>query len=174
MRNGPLVVFVVLLFFGCQRRAERETDLPIGSVAPDFRLETVDHTRFYLNQQRDRVVVLVFWITTCQVCKREMVELAKLHDDLASQQLQIAAICGDPENLDAVHQIVGGLGIQYPVLLDHGGEVGKRYHAGTFPTTVVVDQEGRIALRCEEWAAEVRTRVQARIQALLEKGGTGT
>ena len=31
--------------------------------APDFRLDTLAHRRFYLNAQRGKTVVLVFWTT---------------------------------------------------------------------------------------------------------------
>lgn len=171
MRIGPLVALLACLFLSCQRKETREAGLRSGSIAPEFRLETLGHGRFYLNQQRGQVVVLLFWITTCQVCKREMLELADFQADLASERLGVVTVCSDPENLDAVHRIIDGLGIRFPVLLDHGGEVGKRYNVEDFPTTVVVDGGGKVALWSQGWAPELRTHLQTRIEVLLEEGG---
>jgi peroxiredoxin len=172
MRNGPPIFLVAFLLLGCQPE-EKRIGLPLGSVAPDFGLETLEHSRFYLNQQRDRVVVLGFWITTCQICKREMVELANLEGDFDSHPLTIVSVCGDPENLDAVRRIIEGLEIKWPVLLDHGGEVAERYNVQNHPTTVVVNQEGKIAMWIEGWDVSLRKRLATRIQALFDQGGNG-
>ena len=40
-----------------------------GDLAGDFRLKTLDHGRFYLNEHRGKIVVLVFWSTDCKYCK---------------------------------------------------------------------------------------------------------
>ena len=157
-------------FLYCCGCARREIPPRIGAAAPDFRLETLDKKRFYLNEQRGKVVVLVFWTTTCSVCKGEMVELKELDRDLRSQGAVVAAVCADPEDLDAVRRIAEGLGLGYPVLLDRRGQVSADYGVRVFPTTVVVGPAGRVRLRREGYGPPVARQVRGRAESLLEAG----
>lgn len=170
MKRLARTLLAAPFFFGCgcSRRSPAR--------APDFRLETLDRKRFYLNEQRGRVVVLVFWATTCSVCKEEMVELKALHDEFRARGAAVAAVaavCTDPENLDAVRRIAKGLGIGYPVLLDRRGEVSKKYSVRVFPTTVVVGPAGRLQLRREGYDPSVMRQVRGKVESLLVSGDAG-
>lgn len=138
-----------------------------GSIAKDFRLDTLGHDRFYLNQNRGKVVVLVFWDTQCSLCKREMIDLKSLQDEHGSQNLVVAAVCTDPENIDEVKSIVKELGIDYPVLLDRGAQVSRQYGVVAFPTTVVVDKAGHISLSSQGYSAAIVRRIEVKVASVL-------
>ena len=74
-----IVVLVGLgvLLSGCGADSDK---VGPGDIAKDFRLDTLTHKRFYLNQHKDKVVVLVFWTTWCSICKTELVELKSLRN----------------------------------------------------------------------------------------------
>lgn len=117
-----------------------------GKVAPTIKLPTLQHDRFYLNDHRGKPVVLVFWHTTCQVCKREMVQLDALRRALGPERVTMAGVLNDPENLDVARQIIGALGLGFPTLLDQDGKVSESYGVQDFPTTVVITPDGKIGL----------------------------
>lgn len=138
-----LAAGALLLLAGCQ-----ESSLLEGS-APAFSLETLTHERFHLNQQRGKIVVLLFWDTTCRVCKKELAELETLRRELGDKRVVLANVCTDPENRGEAHRVIRALGIGYATLLDRGGEVARRYRVRAFPTTIIVTPEGRVGFARE-------------------------
>lgn len=136
------------------------------ALAPDFRLDTLDGARFYLNAQRARATVLVFWDTSCTVCKQEMVDLQRMSGPPDVLAAGVAAICTDPENLDTARDIVRQLDIRYPVLLDHGARVRDLYRVSALPTTVVVGPDRRERLRRVGYDANVQRQIRETIRSL--------
>ncbi len=159
-----LCLCLAVLVFGCR---EKNTEGLAGRVAKDFRLETVDHQRFYLNQNKQKVVVLLFWETTCTVCKNQMVDLKSFADTPDTGDIVIAAICSDPENIDDVQKIIGDLGINYPVLLDKDARVTKQYAVANFPTTVVIDKNQNISLVREGYSPAILKQIKDSAIALV-------
>jgi len=138
-----------------------------GDIAKDFKLDTLTHERFYLNQHKDKVVVLVFWTTWCSICKTELVELKSLKDIPGSDILVVAGICSDSENINDVKQIAKNLGIDYPVLLDKGQTVTGRYRISSFPTTVIIDQKGVVSFIREEYNSSIANQVKTKVASLF-------
>ncbi len=169
MRAKLPVLFAAALL-GCGPPRESGAALP-GEFAPEFRLASLGGPRFYLNAQRGGTVVLVFWTTTCSACKHEMVELKSLHDELGEGGLTVAAVCADPENMDAVRRVAEGLGLGYLVLLDGGGRVAERYSVRAFPTTIIVGPEGRIRFRREGHTSGVMRQIRDKVRGLLAEPG---
>lgn len=135
-----------------------EPDAKGTGFAPNFGLGELSGRRFYLSDHRRGVVVMVFWQTTCSVCKEEMVFLSRLAKDDTS--FTPVAVCTDPQNASLVRQIAAGLNIQYPVLLDVDGRVARKYEIKNYPTTVVVNREGHVAFRREGYDEHVQRRLQ--------------
>ena len=115
--------------------------------------------------------MLVVWSTTCSVCKREMVALKELQDELGPKGLVVASVCTDPEDLGEVRRIVGGLGVGYPVLLDRGGGVAGKYGVRAVPTTVVVDPEGRMRLVREGYSPALMRQLRRTVEGLIREAG---
>ena len=169
MRLSFLIILafcVIALSSGC--RKNKDAPAPDNAVI-DFRLDTLGHQRFYLNQYRGKVVVLAFWSTWCTVCKTEMVELKPLAA-AENKNLIIAAVCNDPENIDDVKKIVQALDINYPVLLDKKAEVFKKLKMSAVPTTIVIDQSGKIALTRQGYDANTRMQIKASVENFLAEG----
>ena len=137
------------------------------NLALDFRLETLDHDRFYLNQQRGRVVVLIFWTTTCLHCKEEMIALESLRKEFEQEALTVAGVCSDPENLDTARRIVERLEIGFPTLLDREGRVSKLYEVGAFPTTVLIGPSGQTDLNRAGYDEGMMRQIRDRVESLL-------
>jgi len=162
-----IVIIVVLIVLLSSWGRDSDKISP-GDKAKDFTLETLKHERFYLNQQRDKVVVLVFWTTWCSVCKTELVDLKSLKNMSGSENLVVASVCSDPENINDVRQITENLGIDYPVLLDDRGQtVTDRYGVSSFPTTVIIDQEGAVSFVREGYNSAIVDQIKTKVASLL-------
>lgn len=136
-----MICLLCLVMTSCSEEGPAPA-LRVGTLIQDFRLESLSHDRFYLNQHRGDVVVLVFWATYCTNCKAELVELKSL----VQKPVVIAAICTDPENVHELKETVKNLGISYPVLLDKGAGLFRKYQMKALPATILIDKEGRLQL----------------------------
>ena len=162
---GIILAFCVVAFlYGC--RKDKNASGTDNSVI-DFRLETLRHERFYLNQYRGKVVVLTFWSTWCTVCKSEMVELKSFAAAPEYKNIVVAAVCNDPENIDDVKTIVQALDINYPVLLDKKANVFKKLKMSAVPTTIVIDQSGKISLTRQGYDANIKKQIKTSVESLL-------
>jgi len=162
-----LAICVVVVLSGCRRN--KEASSPDNGEAVDFRLDTLNHGRFYLNQYRGKVVVLTFWSTWCTVCKKQMVEM-KSYAAPEYKNLVIAAVCNDPENIDDLKNVVKALDINYPVLLDKKAAIFNKLKMSAVPTTIVIDQSGKISLTRQGYDANIKNQIKTSIETILAAG----
>ena len=98
-------------------------------------------------QWKGKVLVINFWATWCEPCRREMPEFIELQNELRDQGLLFIGIAMDQES--KVQQFSKEIGVNYPVLL--GGiksmelaeAAGNRY--AVLPFTVILNRNGEIA-----------------------------
>lgn len=102
-----------------------------------------------LSALRGQPVVVNFWATWCPPCIEEMPELSALQAELGPRGLRIVGIGID--NAANIRQFSQRTPMRYPLLVaDTGGvELVRRFgnQAAALPFTVVIDRQGRIALR---------------------------
>lgn len=167
--NVLLLLSLVFLVSGLASGCNSSGNTPVsGKKLANFRLDTLDHERFYLNRQEGNVVVLVFWTTWCRVCKTEMVELQAMIRQKDFKNVTIAAVCCDPENLDDVKRIVKHLNISYPVLLDRNASLFKKYQLAAYPTTIIIDRQQRLSYVRTGYDSLVLNQIKAEIIRLAQ------
>jgi peroxiredoxin len=118
-------------------RLERD-GLPRGTEAPELELETLDGQMLSLHDYRGRPVLLVFSDPECGPCSALLPELARLQDDVA-----IAMVTrGDAE---ANRAKAAEHGLDFPIAVQRGWTVSKRYGIFATPVAFLLDEEGVIA-----------------------------
>ena len=129
-----LALAVALYLFGLWRAPE------LPDRAPDFALPAIDGSAVRLSDLRGRTVVLNFWAPWCAPCRLEIPafsRFARRHPEVTV--LGIAAPGEEAEIRSAATE----LEVAYPVLLADDRTLAA-YGVTTFPTTVVVDPDGRV------------------------------
>jgi peroxiredoxin len=117
-----------------------------GRVAPDFELPQLDGGTFQLaDHVGQEVVVLNFFATWCGPCREEMPELSRFDASNKSRKVTLLLIDAE-EKRELVSSFVKREGLQPRVALDEPGEVVKAYGVSSYPTTVVIGVDGRVAL----------------------------
>lgn len=118
----------------------------IGEPAPDFRLKEVTTGKEYtVSQYRGKqIVVLEFWATWCDICKREMPHLVKLQSEWKPRGVELLSIVLPSGNIDEIRKIVREKKLTYPVVLDSDLSVATKSYglAGPIPLKVVIDHKG--------------------------------
>ena len=123
--------------------AELKT-LPMKPAQP-LTLPTLEGGTLNLESLRGRVVLVNFWAVWCPPCRKEMPSMARLGEKLKNRPFTILGVnVGEsPEEIRAFLQQVP---VTFPILLDSEGERLKPWQVFAFPTSYVVDKQGRLRL----------------------------
>lgn len=124
-----------------------QSQVRIGSLAPDFTLNTPDNQSVKLSSFRGKPVLLNFWATWCPPCEAELPLLEQTYQ--ANKAKLVVLGVNMREDADTVAVRMDRAGLKYPVVLDGNNTVTDRYGVRVFPTSLFVDKNGvvqRIAL----------------------------
>ena len=132
-----------------------ENSTPLnGKFAPDFTLPDLNGNKVSLASYKGRPLVVDFWATWCTPCKVEIPWFEKLHDQYASQGLEIIGVSADDLDKDDpaklftekrdIADFVSKMHMNYPILLD-AASIEKQYGGlDALPTTFFIDRNGKI------------------------------
>ncbi len=98
---------------------------------------------------RGRVVVLNFWATWCEPCKKEMPDLSAIQNDYAPLGVQVIGAAGDEAGESAkVLKFIREFKVNFPVWVGASTTDMERFGVGTvLPATIIIDREGKIVWR---------------------------
>lgn len=134
---GPTKVGVI------SRQIEREgMAARTDAAAPDFEWVTPDGRRASLGAIRPRPIVLNFWATWCEPCKKEM----PLLDRAAAEKAGTVFLAVDlDEDGDRIRAFFDQMGLKrLEPLLDVGLATARRYGLASVPSTFFIDAGGTI------------------------------
>ncbi len=118
----------------------------IGGPAPDFTLNDLEGHPVSLSDYRGKVVLLNFWATWCEPCKKEMPEMQAAYERYKDRGFVILAVnFGD--RLEEADKFVKHMGLTFPVLLDRKVKVAARYGVVSLPVSFFIDPKGIIRQR---------------------------
>jgi len=125
---------------------------PRHRQAPDWRPPTEDEETLGPASQPGepdqvgQVVLLNFWATWCAPCREELPTLETLHQELGDEGLAIVGVNVDPGGEERAVRFAEQAGLSFQILPDPEQRVARSYGVLGYPTTVVIDRSGRIAL----------------------------
>lgn len=124
-------------------------NLGVGSIAPEIDGVDIEGKPLKLSDYRGKFVALVFWGSWCGPCMREVPYEKKLLERLKDKPFAILGVnCADEK--DVALKTMKDEGITWPNWYDWtdtNGPINSRYHVRSYPTVVVIDPHGKIALK---------------------------
>lgn len=136
-----------------EKKDEKKTEgVAVGSVAPGFELTDTDGKATKLSDFAGKVVVLQWFNPGCPFVKKHYEgantfnELNKKYSDKGVVFLAINSGAAGKEGAGKETNATAKKDwkIEYPVLLDEAGTVGKTYGAQRTPEMFVIDKEGKV------------------------------
>lgn len=120
------------------------TSPTIGSPAPPLALPTLDGMQTVdLETQRGNVVLLNFWASWCEPCKREMPLLQQWHEQYRDAGLVVLGVDTlYQDDRAAAEAFVQANNITYPILADEAGDTRQPWLIQGLPRTYVIDRNG--------------------------------
>lgn len=114
-----------------------------GQLAPDFELKTLDGETVKLSDYRGKRVMLNFWATWCPPCRAEMPDMQKFQKDKDVQVLAVN-LSETESHPDNVQRFVDELNLSLTIPLDDESAISNEYQVMAYPTTYMIDSNGRI------------------------------
>jgi thiol-disulfide isomerase/thioredoxin len=142
-----------------------------GKPAPALKGKTLDGADVDLAALRGKIVLVDFWTTWCDPCRRELPLLQKLHGEYRDKDLVVLGVTVG-EDQTVVSRFIKSAALTYPMLaLDEAAEGTTQIIAAlsltSFPTVVLIDREGKIK------SYQVGARGEAALRDDLAKLGIG-
>ncbi len=175
MLAGGVLIAVLFIALIWTLTGRDGSDTPaIGEVnrpAPDFTLPLAGGGEVALSDYRGDVVLLNFWATWCEPCRREMPALQASYEALRDQGFVIIGVnLADNEYAQGrteedIITFAEQYGVTYPIALDVEGEVANAYRLFPLPTSYFVDAQGQIRyVRVGEITADEVAALFAKLQ----------
>ncbi len=124
----------------------------------------VDNSRIKLERLRGKVVVLDFWASWCNPCRRSIPELSALSGELRDRGLVVVGVNREPEAPARAKAAIAQLKPAFDNVIDDRN-YGERIGLTTLPTSFVLDKQG-VLRHLHIGYTEIAV-VRAEVEALL-------
>ncbi len=129
-------------------------------LAPPLAARQLDGAAFSLEQRPSGPLLVYFWASWCPVCKLTSGQVESMAKD--GQVITVAMQSGDDK---AVSEFLRERELEFPVIVDAGGDISHAWGVEAVPALYVLDRENRIrhvmlgytsglGIRARMWLAE--------------------
>jgi len=129
----------------------------------DFTLNDLQGKSWNLKGLRGKVVLVNFWATWCQPCRKEMPDLDALYKRFKDQGFVILGI--SDEEAPKVKELLAEQKVSYPILLDPERKINELFRIEGIPKNFVYDRNGKLV------AQSIDMRTQKQFLAMLAQAG---
>jgi len=112
----------------------------VGRQAPDFALQGAYGGEYRLDTFRGKPVLLVFWTSSCGICRHELPVLDGLYGEAARNGVEIA--CVNIGDFDGAREVMRPLHLLN--LVDADGRAARSYGVSGVPKLVLIGADGKI------------------------------
>ena len=144
----------------------------IGNPAPDFEAKVVTGSKgtISLKDLQGRVVLLDFWGTFCEPCKKSFPKLEELNRKYAGKGLRVLGISEDEDDdKDKIPGFADTYGAKFSLAWDGDKAIAKQYKPETMPSSFVIDKNGIVRFAHVGFHDGEEREVESEIRGLLER-----
>lgn len=117
----------------------------VGKPAPDFSVAAVVNGKgkVSLDSLHGKVVLLDFWGTFCEPCKKSFPKLQDLYTKYGDSGLRIVGVSEDePDDKDKIPDFASTYGAKFTLGWDRDKNVAHSYKPETMPSSFLIDKNG--------------------------------
>jgi cytochrome c biogenesis protein CcmG, thiol:disulfide interchange protein DsbE len=144
----------------------------IGNPAPDFSVARAvgSKGKISLADLAGDVVVIDFFGTYCEPCKKSFPKLQDLSDKYSESGLRIVAISEDEaEDKDKIGPFVQTYGAKFAIGWDENKSVARHYKPETMPSSFIVDRKGIVRFAHVGYHDGEEVTIEKELKGLLDE-----
>jgi len=92
---------------------------------------------------KGKVTLVNFWATWCPPCVQEIPSLNRLKQKMSGLAFELISINYAEDN-KTILDFMKKINVEFPVLMDQDGNFAKKWNVITYPSTFVIDKNGKI------------------------------
>jgi len=132
--------------------------------APDFKLENMKGKQVKLSDYLEKgLVVIDFWATWCEPCKKMLLELNKMQDKFKEHITVITINCDKPRTKDKAKAYIKSKKFSVVNLFDTKKNVRKLYNITNIPRTIVIAPDSTILFEHTGFQRGIEEEIEAEI-----------
>lgn len=140
------------------------TAFTAGEQMGDFELQDMAGKKVTLASLKGKVVLINFWFINCPPCRMEIPDLNKLKKEYAGKNVEFVAITFDEKR--NVSSFLEKHPFDFQILADARGAI-EEYGVMGFPTSVVIDKNGKIVNSKMGGSMNIKEELQGFIEVAL-------
>jgi len=107
-------------------------------------LPRLEGGRFNLKSLQGKVVLVNFWASWCPPCVQEMPSMERLNKQLSGKPFTLLGVNMAETKPEVESFLNTKVTINFPIVMDYDGKVLKSWRVFAFPTSYVLDKQGKI------------------------------
>ncbi len=136
-------------------------------LAPEFELTDINDKKIALADKRGKVILLNFWASWCPPCVKEIPSMNRLAESFDAADFEIVSV-NFKESPSTIEKFLKEVQVDFPVLIDLDGKVSAKYEIFAFPSSFLIDKQGKMKYSVNtaiEWdTAEAKATIQEMIE----------
>jgi cytochrome c biogenesis protein CcmG/thiol:disulfide interchange protein DsbE len=144
----------------------------VGNPAPEFSVKAVTggSGTVSLKSLRGKVVLVDFWGTFCEPCKKSFPKLQSLESKYQGNGLRVLGISEDEaDDQDKIPAFASSYGAKFTLGWDQDKTIARSYKPDTMPSTYVIDRRGVVRYVHVGFHDGEELQMEKEIQGLLEQ-----
>jgi tetratricopeptide (TPR) repeat protein len=163
-----LILFSIFFFLNPFLCTEADAiGIETGSDVPDFTMGTVTGGPVALSDYEEKVLVMIYWRSDQKRSLLALDDGIDIYSRYQKKGTEIISIVSDSEDTEEIKKIIKKKKIAFPVLIDTGRKVYGSYGIRVYPTTVIIDREGKLNSSIPGHAVTYRTKLEGYIRHVL-------
>jgi cytochrome c biogenesis protein CcmG, thiol:disulfide interchange protein DsbE len=140
----------------------------VGNPAPTFAVSQINGSgKVSTDGLKGKVVILDFWGTFCEPCKKSFPKLQDLYSKY-KPQLQIVGISEDDEK-DGIQAFIDTYSAKFTIAWDDSKAVAPKYNVSTMPSSYVIDKKGVVRYAHSGYHDGEEVELEKEVKELLDE-----
>ena len=113
----------------------------------DVEFTLLDGNKITADELKGNTVLLNFWATSCEPCRKEIPELIELHQEFSKKNVKLIGVAMSHDRPDHVIAFKQKYQIPYAIALDVDSLLAQLFKVKVIPVTLLISPHGQIVYR---------------------------